>query len=494
MEAKFEQLQARLRELAPQLTVRSFDPDERTIVVVHSLSLDVPRRLLQVMPAYEERFLCLVLSIVRQPATHVVYLTSQPILPRLVDYWLRLVPRVDREEIRSRLSVLSVGDSTPRPLTEKILEHPRLIERIRQRIVAPERSVLLPFNVSPLECELAVRLGIPVYGPSPEHAWIGTKSGSRRIFEEEGVEHPAGVEDVSSLGDVVSAIEEIQRRRPAARQVIVKLNDGVSGLGNGLIALGARAAQSARGVALEDPQLSSEEFYEHLARQGGIVEEVIEGEGFCSPSAQLRALPDGTVEVLSTHDQILGGPHGQTYLGCRLPADPAYATAIGREARRVGERLAREGVIGRFAVDFVAVRDGDDWRAYAVEINLRNGGTSHPVFTLQALTDGEYEEATGRFLAGSGQEKYYLATDDLESPAYRSLTPDDALDIAEAEGIGWDDDRQIGVALHMVSAIAIAGRIGLTAIGDTPAEADALYRNVKSVFDAETRPEAVGLS
>ena len=38
----------------------------------------------------------------------------------------------------------------------------------------------------------------------------------------------------------------------------------------------------------------------------------------------------------------------------------------------------------------------------------------------------------------------------------------------------------------MVSAIAVAGRIGLTAIGDSPDEADALFQRVKSVFDAET--------
>jgi hypothetical protein len=39
---------------------------------------------------------------------------------------------------------------------------------------------------------------------------------------------------------------------------------------------------------------------------------------------------------------------------------------------RVGERLAREGALGRFAVDFVVERDGesDDWAAYAIEVNL----------------------------------------------------------------------------------------------------------------------------
>ena len=80
--------------------MRSLEPEERTIVVVHSLSLEIPDHLAAVLPAYEERFLCLVLILLRQPRTHVVYVTSQPILPRLVDYWLRLVPRIDAEDLR----------------------------------------------------------------------------------------------------------------------------------------------------------------------------------------------------------------------------------------------------------------------------------------------------------------------------------------------------------------------------------------------------------
>ena len=63
------------------------------------------------------------------------------------------------------------------------------------------------------------------------------------------------------------------------------------------------------------------------------------------------------MEVQSTHDQVLGGASGQSYMGCSFPADPAYAVAITREAVKVGDRLCREGVLGRFAVDFVVVRD-----------------------------------------------------------------------------------------------------------------------------------------
>ena len=89
--------------------------------------------------------------------------------------------------------------------------------------------------------------------------------------------------------------------------------------------------------------------------------------------------PAGQVDILSTHDQVLGGPHGQTYFGCHFPADQEYAARLAAEGLKVGRRLAREGVLGRAAVDFVAVRDGGAWRLNAVEINLRCGGTTHPV-------------------------------------------------------------------------------------------------------------------
>src|SRR5439155_255317 len=91
-----------------------------------------------------------------------------------------------------------------------------------------------------------------------------------------------------------------------------------------------------------------------------------------------RVTPLGKVELLSTHDQLLGGPTGQAYLGCRFPADPEYAVAITREAAKIGNRVAKEGVIGRFALDFVTVRRNGSWQPYAIELNLRKAWTRKP--------------------------------------------------------------------------------------------------------------------
>jgi hypothetical protein len=219
---------------------------------------------------------------------------------------------------------------------------------------------------------------------------------------------------------------------------------------------------------------------------GGIVEERIVGEELRSPSVQLRARPDGSVELLSTHDQLLGGASGQSYLGCVFPADPAYSRLISEPAQRVGERLAAAGALGRFAIDFVVVRDeAGRWSAYAIELNLRKGGTTHPFLTLQFLTEGSYDGASGRFLTRQGQEKHLVATDHLESDDLRALSVDDLFDAVARHGLHFDQSSQTGVVFHMISSLSGCGRVGMTAVGDTPEQAMTLYDRAQRILLAD---------
>ena len=80
-----------------------------------------------------------------------------------------------------------------------------------------------------------------------------------------------------------------------------------------------------RAMKFELQGATYESYMKKLQERKGVVEERIMGEEFRSPSVQLRVTPLGKVELLSTHDQLLGGPTGQSYLGCVFPADTAYA-------------------------------------------------------------------------------------------------------------------------------------------------------------------------
>ena len=71
-------------------------------------------------------------------------------------------------------------------------------------------------------------LGIPLNGLDPELNYLGTKSGSRKVFREAGVPHPPGFEDLKDTADVERALVElgrehpglVARRREAERQLL----------------------------------------------------------------------------------------------------------------------------------------------------------------------------------------------------------------------------------------------------------------------------------
>jgi len=535
-QAEFDQLQKKLVPLWK--SIERFNQDPQTIVVVPSMSIDAIGSG-ALMQAYEERFLFLLL-LLRQPRARLIYVTSQTILPSIIDYYLDLLPGVIPSHARPRLFLIAPLDGSARPLSDKLLDRPRLIERIRSLIMDPARAHLVPFNTTNREKELALRLGIPMYGADPKFFSLGTKSGCRQIFMEENVPHPMGHENLGSKEELIEAIAQMRVRKPSIKQVLVKLNEGVSGEGNAIIdlrglppvagigdagsrnSMGGRDRRSRlqsiadaghkdastrpgstipattskeralleerlRAMQFELEGITYESYMKKLQERKAVVEERIMGEEFRSPSVQLRITPLGKVELLSTHDQLLGGPSGQSYLGCVFPADKGYAALITREAAKVGRRLAKEGVIGRFALDFVVVRSNGKWEPYAIEINLRKGGTTHPFLTLQFLTDGTYDPDTGIFTAPNGQQKFFVASDHVESPAYRTLTPDDLFDIVVRHNLHFGQTRQTGVVFHMMSALGELGRTGLTAVGNSRDDAKALYERAVAVLDEETR-------
>lgn len=473
-----------------------------TAVVIPSQSMD--QRELEKIPGvehYEERSL-FNLMLLRRPRMKVVFVTSKRLNPLIVDYYLHQMRGVPSEHARRRLILLDCDDARPVPLTQKILERPRLMQRIVDSIDDPEMAHIAPFNSSPLERSLSVRLGIPLAASDPALIELGSKSGSRRAFAAAHVPMAPGREGIHTIDDVTAAVTDLWEENRDAKRVVVKLDHGFSGEGNGVLDLRPlssygpphsstaerrRLLESALPkIGLEAQDLSWDAFAAQLNTMGGICELWVEGENKSSPSTQVRINPVGEVQPVSTHDQVLGGPNGQVFMGATFPARSDYRLMIQEMGVAVGNVLSRKGVLGRFGVDFVVVPSSDGPpKVFAIEINLRQGGTTHPFNTLKSLTDGEYDKDTGVFHTAQGRERCYFATDTLKKAEYRGLLPFDLLDMLVAEGLHFGAD-ETGAVFHLLGCLSEYGKLGGTFIGTNIVEARAIYERTVAMLDRET--------
>ncbi len=467
----------------------------KTIVVVPSLTLD-QEVLSKVNGAlhYEERLLCL-LMLLRMPCTHVIYVSSMPIDPVIIDYYLHLLPGITGYHARERLTLLSCYDPSPVSLTEKILNRPRLLHRIKKSITPGHATHIACFNVTGFERTLAVQLNIPLYGCDPAFNYFGTKSGSRELFRRAGVLMPDGSENLHSYDEIVEALCLLKHRNPALQKALVKLNDGFSGDGNAVFRYPSHMAdtemagwinlhlmEAMKPVAAN---LSSHAFMEKFNQMGGITEAFVEGSIKTSPSVQCRINPQAVIEIVSTHDQQLDPVENQVFIGAHFPAHTNYSRDIAGIARRISHEMAKEGILGRYSIDFISVNEGGQWKHYAIEINLRKGGTTHPYLMMQYLTNGSYNEETGVFTTPSGQQRAYFASDNLQHESYKGLIPQDLIDMAMYHGLHFDGATQKGVMFHMIGALSQFGKMGIVCIGENAEEAFQLYLKTEAVLNLE---------
>jgi hypothetical protein len=485
IEERFAPIQAGL----PGLWRRLQNPrSPRLVIAVPSLSLDVeglplPGGLLH----FEERMLYL-FHLLGQPASRLWFYSSHLIPEEEIAYYLHFLRHVPFSHGRRRLRLQPLLDRQVKPLTAKLLERPAVLERLRRQIQQCPDAYLTVYRSTALEMRLAVELGVPILGTDPRHEGLSSKAEARRRFESLGLTVPPGKVNLRTLDDLAQALVDMQREgliTPERPSVVVKQNDGVSGLGNRTLGLMpfwnllvsdllAEEKYARLGQALRRHwgDLEGKAFWPRFERLGGLVEQQVEGE---SVSVQLQISPAGEVKIQGVHHEILDA-RGR-YRGAIFPApDPLASATLGR-AHQVAESLAAEGVTGRVEVDFLV----GPHEVYALDINFRKSNSTTSLRTLNLLAGGAYLEASNRYLDGSEEARVVYSSDWLEVGEQAS-SPQDVIDLATEEGLNYSTASHTGVVFHMLGGVSSTRRVGVTCVGQSLEEAERFFSESSAVL------------
>ena len=313
------------------------------------------------------------------------------------------------------------------------------------------------------------------------------------------------------IEDIAKAIADLHSECPTLKSVVLKLNEGFSGIGNILIDL-ADIGDCSNEEAIVDylerfsddkcGEVSWQAFKEVLADQGGVVEAFIDAPGKTSPTIQISINPLGDISIDSTHEQELGGRSGLEYIGCSLPAKANYVQTLHHLGKEIGRELVHLGAVGPASIDFIAIprtssdtqalTDGvvygrGDYMLYAVEINLRRGGTTHPLNATSFLTGGRYNSGSGTFKLPSGREVCYVSFSNIAPPEARGLCPNDIIDIVTEFGLHYNSSTCSGVLFHMMGALSQFGRLSGTCVAESHEKAWQLVENVREILAREAK-------
>jgi hypothetical protein len=83
----------------------------------------------------------------------------------------------------------------------------------------------------------------------------------------------------------------------------------------------------------------------------------------------------------------------------------------------------------------------------------------------------------------------YFATDNLVSPSYRRLTPEDLFEVAERRGLRFDRATRSGIVFGLIGALSECGKLGVVSIDADCESARRRFARVVVALDEEAARE-----
>ena len=194
------------------------------VLVIPSLSVDEwSSKKIDGFLHYEERLLCF-LSLLNLPHVRLVYVTSHYLASELIEYCFHHLVNVPISNARERTTFMSVEDLSLLPLTRKILDRPRFIERLKQ-IIPKSNSLMYCFSATDAEESLALELQISLMAASCKLSYLGTKEGSREVFRSCDLTLIPGSELLYCESEILGFAHDLKVQYPNSSKILIKLND-----------------------------------------------------------------------------------------------------------------------------------------------------------------------------------------------------------------------------------------------------------------------------
>jgi len=468
---------------------------------------------------YEHRSLWKILE-VRDPSVRVLFVTSTPVSESTIKHLFEGLPQTEIKQMRRRFKIISLEDISSEYLSEKLRTRPNALEKVRQaaqRLLGEEmngnNSILSGF-ISDIHLEhLATTLGLSIKDIHPLLSYLNSKSGNREAAAEAHIPYPVGFNHNRSKNDVIHAIDSLYKKNKGKGSAFVKPNWGTSGSGiihvpfdqlglspnsfthgNRTQDLKVRQRQDQERhkkirqflEQAEDNGLTGEKLWARILKHGAVTENGVTHSQ--APSVQMHIEVDGKITLLSTHMQLLSG---YVYKGSRQPAytDPQLTKMLTDYALSYAKTLAKYQVIGRVSLDFFEITKPDGKIDFVFgEANIREGGTTHPRETVALLLDAYYDPSIGGLISRStGKQVFYSMTDNfVDTETFKGVDFEKVwakfITRPEYKQLRFNLQTGRGVKFHMLAALSPIGKIGLTAFGDSPAQAEMLFKTAKNLL------------
>ena len=333
---------------------------------------------------------------------------------------------------------------------------------------------------SPLLRVIAYYLGIPLLGNTLLDFELGSKSQSRKIFEDAGVLHPKGSYfPIAKLDHLAEDIYELLKT--GTRKVLIKIDRSSAGEGLQLVDFSDELTEGF--INLYEPGPSNKlirmklyelpfRYLEKIVANGAIVEEYLESPGKHSPAAMLMINNETDIDLIGLYQQKLGGNLNLCYQGCESPLeDQEESQLIGKKALSIGLTLAKLGIRGPIGVDFLSCQTenrSDEEKILAIENNIRHPSTMYAYMNALHLL-GESCLKT----------KYFETNECLRVPTLINSTIRNQL---QAEFYRWLSfqtftfKRETGKGVLIFGDYGAIGKLSALAIADSPVEASQLLK------------------